>query len=86
MLTLPGHEPVELIRFPYSPADVDLAAYTRDIAPEWIVSVERTQLDHSLLSPRPRSSRHYLASERETTALPTAALGPVIDRYIDAGP
>lgn len=85
MLALPGHEPVELIRFPYSPAEVDLAAYVRDLAPEWIVTVERTQLDRSLLSPRPRASRHYLASEREQTALPPAALGPVIDRYIDAG-
>jgi len=84
MLSLPGQGAVELVRFPYSPADVDLAAYTRDLSPAWTVTIERTQLDTALVSPRPNPSRHYVASDRERTALPTAALGPVIDRYIDA--
>lgn len=81
---MPGQQPVELARFPYVPADVDLAAYTRDLAPEWIITVEKTLLDTALISPRPRPSTRYVASGRETMALPTAALGPVIDRYIDA--
>lgn len=83
MVAMPGQEPVELIRFPYSPAAVDLAPYTRDFAPEWIITVERTLLDVSLLSPRPKLGRHYAASERERTAIPTADLGPLCERYAD---
>lgn len=84
MLSRLGQGAVELIRFPYSPADVDLAAYTRDLSPDWTITIERTQLDSALVSPRPAPSRHYLASGREPIALPIAALGPVNERYLDA--
>jgi hypothetical protein len=85
MIAQEGQRAIELVRFPYSPADVDLAAYTRDLAPEWTVTIERTQLDTALVSPRPSPSRHYIASGRERTALPPALLGPLAERYADAG-